>query len=276
MPTVENPLVVLITGCDSGIGRAAALALNERGWVVAATVHREEGRAALEQAGVTVFQLDVTDEAAARAVVAEVGERLGGPDAVVANAGRGLFGCFEELHLDEVRSLMEVNLLGAMAVVQPALPTLRDRGGRVVLVSSVAGRLAGPGSTAYSASKFAMNGWGECLRHELAPFGVPVVLVEPGSTDTAFFANRLTGRGVGGSAWAPINARIGELQRALEARRDPVEVAVRGVVRALEHPSPPLHIPTGRGARAQLLAHDLLPWPVYEALARLKLRLPRA
>ena len=132
--------VVLISGCSRGIGHHAALALARRGWTVIGTLRGEEGRAELEAAGVQTTRLDVCDEAGARRVVAEVLARHGGLDAVVANAGQGLFGCFEDLDSDEIRALFEINLFGAMHLVRAALPGLRTRRGRVVLISSVAGR----------------------------------------------------------------------------------------------------------------------------------------
>ncbi|MCB9744747.1 MAG: SDR family oxidoreductase [Alphaproteobacteria bacterium] len=268
--------VILVTGCSRGVGRALALERASRGWTVVATLRGEAGRAPLEAAGVEVEALDVTDGPAHDALVARVLARHGRLDAVVANAGAGLFGCFEDLDDAEIRALFEVNLLGVMSLLRAALPALRVSRGRVVLISSVAGLMAAPGSSAYSATKFALEGLGESLRHELAPFGVRVVLVEPGPTDTGFFAARGRGARVGQGPYAAITRRLEDLHAQMSAQREPAHVVVQGVARALDGRAPPLRIATGEGVAVQILAKRLLPWPVYEAVARLKLRLPRS
>lgn len=270
------PKRAFITGCSRGIGLATALALRERGWTVTATLRGGQGEAELRAAGVHISKVDVTDEAALRAAVDAAIARDGGLDAVVANAGAGLFGCFEDLELAELRGLFELNVFGAMTLVHAALPALRAARGRVVVVSSVAGRMAAPGSTAYSATKFAVEGWAEGLRHELAPMGVTVALVEPGPTDTGFFTARGRGSRVGTGPYAAITRRLETLHAELGASKEPVQSAVDGVLAALSRPHPPLRIVTGRSASMQLMALRLLPWRVYEAIAKRKLALPRA
>jgi NAD(P)-dependent dehydrogenase (short-subunit alcohol dehydrogenase family) len=265
---------VLITGCSRGIGLHTALALAQRGWRVTATLRGDEGRAILEEAGVRVAHLDLLDQPLERAreIVAEHGPL----DALVANAGYGLFGCFEDLEPDEIRQLLEVNLFGAMASARAALPALRASRGRLVLVGSIAGRRAAPGSSAYNCSKFALEGWAEALRHELAPFGVPVVVVEPGLTRTGFASARVRGRRVGGGAYQAITERLDALHRAKADDGAPVDSAVRAIVRALEQRSPPLRIQPTASARAEVLATRLLPGALYELLVRTVVRLPRA
>ncbi len=265
--------VVIITGCSRGIGRHAALALAARGWTVVGTLRSDAGRDVLEGAGVEVEHLDVTDAAGAAAVVDAVLARHGRLDAVVANAGRGLFGCFEDVDDTEIRALFDVNLFGAMHIVRAALPALRAARGKVVLVSSIAGRRGAPGSGSYNATKFALEGWGEALRYELAPFGVSVTLVEPGATESGFLDSRGRGARVGGGVYAGVTARLQQLHAELTASREPVDVVVEPLVRILEADSPPLRVPTGRSTRWMLLAGRLLPWRVYDALVRRKLRL---
>lgn len=266
--------VVLITGCSRGIGRASALALAARGWTVVGTLRGEEGREALLRGGVEVVNLDVTDREATEAVVEALVARHGGLDAVVANAGRGLSGCFEDLDPAQVSAIFDLNLFGAMHTVRAALPSIRARRGRVVLLSSVAGCRAAPGSGAYNASKFALEGWGEALRFELLPFGVQVVLVQPGATESGFADARQVGSRVGSGPYAAISARLRVLLEENARDRAPVDVVVAAVVRALEAPRPPFRMPTGRGTRAQILARRLLPWPIYQAVVRRKLALP--
>lgn len=267
--------VVLITGCSRGIGHALALALAGRGWTVVATLRDGSGRAALQQAGVQTAQLDVTDLPGSLALVAEIVARHGRLDAVVASAGRGLTGCFEDLDPDQVRDIIEVNVFGAMNTVRAALPAVRAARGRVVLISSIAGTRSAPGSSAYSASKFALEGFGESLRHELAPFGVQVVMIEPGATATGFVAARGVGARTGTGTYAAISGRLRQLLDENSADPEPVSVVVDGLLVALEGRRPPFRIPTGRGVRAQILARRLLPWRAYERLVRTKLALPK-
>ena len=270
----KTPRTVLITGCSRGIGHHAAIALAQRGWRVFATTRDDAGRAALEGAGVQVATLDLLDgpEARVRAII----HGAGGIDALVANAGYGLFGCFEDLDPDEWRQQLEVNLFGTVACARAALPSLRQRHGRLVVVGSIAGRRAAPGSSAYNCSKFALEGWAEALRYELQPFGVPVVLVEPGLTQSGFHQARVRGRRVGIDAYGAITRRLEALHKQKEGQGAPVDTAVRSIIQALEHPSPPLRIFPTASARAEVLAPRLLPGAIYERLVRAVLRLPRA
>ena len=181
----------------------------------------------------------------------------------------------EDLDPDEFRRQLEVNLFGTLACARAALPSLRQRHGRLVVVGSIAGRRAAPGSSAYNCSKFALEGWAEALRFELAPFGVPVVLVEPGVTRSGFAQARVRGRRVGSGVYAAITARLDAIHSD-KGQAAPTATAVRSVIQALERRSPPLRIIPTAGARAELLAAGLLPWTLWERLASTKLRLPRA
>jgi NAD(P)-dependent dehydrogenase (short-subunit alcohol dehydrogenase family) len=264
---------VLITGCSSGIGHHAALTLAQRGWRVIATTRSDTGRRALEAAGVHIEPLDLLDEPEAR--VRTIIDDHGPIDALVANAGYGLLGCFEDLEPREFRANLEVNLFGTVACARAALPGLRARHGRLVVIGSIAGRRAAPGSSAYNSSKFALEGWAEALRYELAPFGVPVVIVEPGLTRSGFQQARLRGHRVGSGPYAAITRRLDALHKANADKVEPVSTAVASIVQALEQPSPPLRIVPTRGAQLELLAARLLPWPVWERLVAWKLKLPR-
>lgn len=264
--------VVLITGCSRGLGQDAALALARRGWTVVATLRGVEGRADLEAAGVEVVTLDVTDEASVRAVVEQTAARHGRLDAVVANAGRGIFGCFEDVDMDQARAVFDVNVFGVFHTAASALPHLRASRGTLVVISSVAGKRSTPGSSIYNASKAAVEGWGEALALELDPFGVRVVLVEPGATESGFATSVWTAARAGSEPYADITERLGVLRREAFAKPDPASVVTDAVVRALTDPDPPLRIPTGKGTRAQILAVQLLPWSIYRAVARWKLR----
>ena len=183
---------VLLTGASSGIGRATVLRLARRGGLVFAGVRRrEDGDALVRDAGPNVRPviLEVTSEisiAAARAQLeAQPGLQL---DGIVNNAGIAVAAPLEILPLPELRRQFEVNFFGAIAVTQAFLPLLRRTRGRVVNVSSIQGKFAAPFVGAYAASKFALEGASDALRLELRPFGVRVILIEPGAVKTPIWS----------------------------------------------------------------------------------------
>lgn len=182
---------VLITGTSTGFGRETALYLAERGFRVYATMRdltrRDDLEAAAAQRGVAlrVLRLDVTDQASIGAAIGTIVEETGGIYGLVNNAGQYVRGFFEDLLDEEIRQIFEANVFGIMAVTRAALPHMRRAGqGRIVMISSVAGRIGGPTACAYSASRFAEEGFGECLSQEIVPLGIHVSLVEPGISKT--------------------------------------------------------------------------------------------
>ena len=266
--------VVLITGCSRGIGQAAALRLATAGWTVVATLRSETGREVLEQAGVNVLSMDVTAPDQVRAGVAQIVAEYGRIDALVANAGVGLFGCFETLSEAETRKVMEVNFFGVLDCAREVLPHLRERQGRLVVISSIAGRRSAPGSSLYNASKFAIEGWAEGLSYELTPFGVKVVLVEPGPTESGFFDTNATGsREL--AAYAPLNARLDELRAGVADKCVPVEVVTQAIECALTLKNPPLRMPTGTNTKLQLLVKGGLPDRWWRGLVKTAVKLPK-
>jgi NAD(P)-dependent dehydrogenase (short-subunit alcohol dehydrogenase family) len=244
--------VACVTGCDSGIGRATALALHERGWRVYATGLDAAAMTTLDDRGLVVRELDVTDPDDAGEVLAEVEEREGRLDCLVNNAGVGLTAALETTTPDELRSVLEVNVVGTHRVTREALPLLRRTGGRVVTVTSVVGRHALPAMGAYSASKHALEGLGDVLRWEVAEQGVEVVLVEPPTTRTGFVDRVLDGLAERRAADDPDERRYERLYRLLtwwlpwlaRVGASPEQVA-RTVVRAAETDRPRTRYPVG-------------------------------
>jgi NAD(P)-dependent dehydrogenase (short-subunit alcohol dehydrogenase family) len=177
--------VALVTGASSGIGEAVARRLLAGGWVVYAGARRLDRMAVLSQAGARAVALDVTDDASARDAVDRVVVETGRLDALVNNAGYGAYGALEDVPLEEGRRQFEVNLFGAARLIQLAAPHMRrQRAGRIVNVSSIGGKIHEPMGSWYHATKFALEGLSDCLRMELAPFGVDVVVVQPGAIRT--------------------------------------------------------------------------------------------
>ncbi|MEV0014499.1 oxidoreductase [Streptomyces tendae] len=186
----------LITGVSTGLGRAFAEAALAAGHSVVGTVRSEEGLRAFEELAPGTAHgrlLDVTDDDAVPGVVAEVEQNVGPLDVVVANAGYGLEGTFEETPLAEVRRQFEVNVFGAAATLQAALPHMRRRRrGHLMAVTSMGGLMAVPGMSAYCGSKFALEGILEALGKEVAQFGIHVTAIEPGSFRTDWAGRSMT------------------------------------------------------------------------------------
>lgn len=266
--------VVLVTGCGSGFGLLAAVEAARRGHTVYAGLRRRDGADELTAAAgpldVRPLQLDVTREDEREAAVAEILRAHGRIDALVNNAGRPLGGFLETLDEDELRDLFDVNVVAPWALTRACLPAMRSQGrGTVVMVSSMSGRMALPGLGAYAASKFALEGMSEAWRHELAPFGVRVVLIEPGPYRTAILGrNRVLTRNA--SAAGPYAAWTRHLDRVLESRMervagDPQEVATR-ICDVIEAERPALRHPMGRGSLARTLLLRAAPFGVVERL----------
>ena len=184
---------VLVTGASTGIGRATALRLDAAGYTVFAGVRKEADARDLAQAGsdrLAAVSLDVTKadqiESAREQLAEAVGEA--GLVGLINNAGVGGGGPVEFMELDELRGTLEVNLIGQVAVTQAFIPLLRKAKGTIVFIASIGGRVASPFMSPYNTSKFAVEALAESLRHELRPWEIEVVVVEPGSIDTEIWA----------------------------------------------------------------------------------------
>jgi NAD(P)-dependent dehydrogenase (short-subunit alcohol dehydrogenase family) len=182
---------VLVTGASSGIGRATVRRLDAAGWKVFAGVRKEEDAAALRAESserLEPVMLDVLDADAIAAAAERIGAEAGGLDGLVDNAGGAVPGPLEALPIEDFRRQVELNLTAQLAVTQAMLPAIRTARGRIVMVSSMGGRVALPFTGAYHAAKFGLEGLGDSLRQELAPWGIKVVLIEPGSIDTPIWS----------------------------------------------------------------------------------------
>jgi NAD(P)-dependent dehydrogenase (short-subunit alcohol dehydrogenase family) len=228
---------VLITGCSSGIGRAIAERLAEAGQRVYATARRPESIADLAAKGCETLALDVTDDESMRSAVARIEEAEGAVGVLVNNAGYGQSGAIEATPIEAVRRNFETNLFGYIRMAQLVLPGMRRQGfGRIVNMSSVAGRVTMPGSGPYSATKFAIEAMSDALRFEVRGFGVGVAIVEPGPIRTAFTSTANAGMPDGDGAYADYHAAVAKADAEADQSRllagDPDDVA-RAVERAV-------------------------------------------
>lgn len=257
---MDNP-VVLVTGASSGIGRSCAARLAAHGWtVVGASRRADPGE------GWTSIAMDVDDDASVSTGVAQVVREHGGVDAVVPCAGWGLAGAVEQTPLDQVRAQLETNFFGVVKTVTAALPSLRERAGRIVVISSIGGVIGLPFQAYYSASKFALEGWAEALAWEMKPFGVAVSLVQPGNFRTGFTGARRTVEASGDDPYRTARDKaIGQMASDEQAGADPAAVAA-AVERALLARRPRRRASVGPASeRAGVVAKRLLPARVFEA-----------
>ncbi|HKH81476.1 MAG TPA: oxidoreductase [Methylovirgula sp.] len=261
----------LITGVSSGFGRALAEAIFERGGKVAGTIRNEKAKTEFEKLApgkAFGILLDVTDEAAAGRGVKEAEEKLGGIDVLVNNAGYGFEGAVEEAMLADFRAQFDVNVFGAVAMMQSVLPHMRARRrGHIVNISSIGGLTAFPGVGAYNGSKFALEGISEALAKEVKHLGIKVTIVEPGA-----FRTDWAGRSLKQAAHTipDYDASVGAFRRGLAERNgrqpgDPRKAA-EAIMLAVESDEPPLHLLLGpdalrlAGEKLGSLTAEILKW----------------
>jgi NAD(P)-dependent dehydrogenase (short-subunit alcohol dehydrogenase family) len=259
----------LVTGASAGIGRACADELHAVGWAVTGASRR--GTTSGGWAGLV---MDVDDDDSVRTGVAGMLAAGGRIDALVACAGWGLAGAVEQCTIGEAKAQLETNFWGCVRVVQQVLPAMRGQGGgRIVLMSSIGGAIGIPFQAFYSAGKFALEGLGEALAYEVAPFGVHVTLVQPGNVKTDFTASRRMAQAADGDPvyGAALTKAVGLMERD-EANGVPAADVAAVVRRVLESRRPPRRVSVGKASeRAGLLAKRLLPFRAFEAAAKTSL-----
>jgi NAD(P)-dependent dehydrogenase (short-subunit alcohol dehydrogenase family) len=266
-----NPGVALVTGASSGIGYATARTLQNAGYRVFGTSRR----AATERSdGVTMLTCDVTDEASVAKLVDDLLAETGRIDLLVNNAGMGLLGGAEESSTAQAQALFDVNVFGVLRLTNAVLPTMRRQGkGRIVNLSSVLGFIPAPYSALYSSTKHAIEGYSESLDHELRPFGIRVVLVEPAYTRTSFEENLARPDqllDVYDSARAGMNVI---LRRALDTGDEP-EVVARTVLKAATDSGPKGRYAAGKMARQISFLRRFVPASAFDKSMRKQNGLP--
>jgi NAD(P)-dependent dehydrogenase (short-subunit alcohol dehydrogenase family) len=195
-PDNQGSLVAVVTGSSSGIGLATSLALARNGYLTYATMRNLAKRDSIESIAdkqhlpIRVVQLDVTDENSIKSAIESILSKAGRIDLLVNNAGYVLTGAFEDIGINEIKALYETNVFGVIRVTQAVLPIMRKQGsGRIINISSGAGKVGYPGDSAYVSSKFALEGLSESMAFEVEQFGIKTVLVEPGFVRTKIGEN---------------------------------------------------------------------------------------
>ena len=188
--------VALITGCSSGIGYETALMLGRNGFRTFATMRNTKKSDSLQEIirkeglDVSIQQLDVNDNASIENTINNIKNEANRIDVLINNAGFGLVGFFEDLTLDEIRDQFETNFFGVLNITKKIIPIMRlQKSGTIINISSGAGQVGFPGISAYVSTKFAIEGFSESLTYELLPYGIKVVIIEPGVIKTNFFRN---------------------------------------------------------------------------------------
>ena len=177
--------VVLITGASSGIGESAAILFHNSGFKVYGAARRVEKMKNLEEKGISTISLDITKEKSVVNCVNTILEKEGSIDVLVNNAGYGSYGAVEDVPLEEARHQFEVNIFGLARLTQLVLPKMRENHfGRIINISSMGGKVYTPFGAWYHATKHALEGWSDSLRFETKPFGIDVVIIEPGGIKT--------------------------------------------------------------------------------------------
>lgn len=261
----------LITGCSSGIGAALAQELHKQGWRVYATARRPETLAPLAQQGLDTLALDVNDDTSIAAAVARIEADVGSLDMLVNNAGFSQVGPVIDLSREDLRKQYETNVIAPVVMSRAALPLLRKAAGPtgealVVNVGSIVGLFTTPFAGAYCSSKAAVHSLSDAMRMELAPFGIRVVMIQPGGVRSAFgdhaeAAMRLPEDSVFQGMAAGVQARA----QAGQQGATPVEAFVVPVVASLLQSPPPAIIRGGKGSIKFPLLKKLLPLRLFDA-----------
>jgi NAD(P)-dependent dehydrogenase (short-subunit alcohol dehydrogenase family) len=272
----DKPPVAFVTGASSGFGLLVSVALASEGYRVLASMRDLDNRGRLEaaakEAGVTdrieIVQLDVTDFSAAETVIQDVIDRYGQIDLLVNNAGYAAGGFTEELAVEEWQRQFETNFFGLVAVTKAVLPSMRERrSGKIVNISSISGRIGFPSMGPYVASKFAVEGFSESLRLEMLPYGVHVILIEPGSYKTDIWS-----KGLGAVTINPNSPYIKEMEAILKYVNQVADTApapdevIQQIVQVAKSPYPKLRYPVGKGVKLGIVLKNVLPWKWWERM----------
>ena len=269
--------VALVTGASSGIGRATALRLAALGFTVHAAARRVERMSDLANHGIHVESLDVTDDGSMVTVVDKIVSEHGRIDILVNNAGYGSYGAVEDVPIAEARRQFDVNVFGLARLTQLVLPHMRaQRDGYIVNISSMGGKIWEPLGGWYHAAKFAVEGLSDCLRAEVAEFGIKVVVVEPGSI-TSEWATISADNLEAISADTPYRGQAKLIARGLRKSdtsflASEPEVVAEAIGKAVQRTKPRTRYPVGGGARTFLFAHRVLTDRGFDRFIRLVYR----
>ena len=271
---MKSNKVILLTGASSGIGYDTAVALAQQGHKVYAAARRVERMEPLRQYGIVPLKMDVTDEASMQEGVKTLLDTEGRIDVLINNAGYGYFGAVENVPMDDARNQLEVNVFGLARLCQLVLPTMRaQHSGRIINTASVAGRSVFYYGGWYHVSKYAVESLSDAMRMELKPFGIDVVIIEPGAIKTNWgiiAADHLI-ESSKGTAYEQTGTMMANNLRNMYLSNTISDPAVvrKAIVRAVNARRPCTRYRIGRMANAIVFFHWLLPTRWWDAFLRL-------
>ena len=268
-----NKKVALVTGASSGIGEATVHRLLQDGYLVYAAARRMDRMQPLEAAGAKLIALDLTDDASIVATIEKIHSETGRLDALINNAGYGSYGALEDVPLAEGRRQFEVNLFGLARLIQLSTPMMRaQKSGRIVNITSIGGKMHEPLGSWYHATKYAVEGLSDCLRMELAPFGIDVTIVEPGAIKTEWsgIAQQSLLEYSGRTAYAPYAQSHAKMLAGGDknAMASPPSVVANTIATSLAAGRPKTRYATGGGARTILFLRRVLSDRMFDGLMR--------
>jgi len=254
--------VVLITGASSGIGKETARLLSQRGYKVYGAARRTDKMKELEQFGVKLLEMDVTDDDSMTAGITSIIKNEGRIDVLVNNAGYGSYGALEDVPISEAKYQFEVNIFGLARLTQLVLPYMRQQhSGRIINISSIGGRIGEPHGAWYHATKFAVEGLSDSLRMELKEFGIDVVVIQPGAikTEWAGIAREKMLQTSGNTAYSYLTQKHAAMFEKADGKMgsDPVVIA-RTIEKAVTASKPKTRYAAGSGAKPILMARSIL------------------
>jgi short-subunit dehydrogenase len=266
-----NETVVLLTGASSGIGKATARQLLQKGYIVYGTARRVEKMADLKQMGAHVLAMDVTDDASMVEGVNQIAKENGGVDILINNAGYGSYGAIEDVDMVEAKRQFEVNVFGLARLTQLVLPHMRqNKFGKIVNITSMGGKIYTPLGGWYHATKFAVEGLSDCLRFETKQFGIDVIVVEPGGIKTEWgdIATDAVLKTSGSTAYSELAHQATNLMKSSyeNPKISEPKVIADTILKAITSRQPKTRYVAGYMAKTYLLFRKILPDRMFDKL----------
>ncbi|PLW96287.1 MAG: short-chain dehydrogenase/reductase [Marinilabiliales bacterium] len=249
--------IALITGASSGIGESAALLLKNEGYIVYGAARRTDKMIHLKEHGINILPLDITDDESIQKCVKTIVDKEGRIDILVNNAGYGSYGAVEDVPLEEAKRQFEVNIFGLARITQLILPKMRENNfGRIINISSMGGKVYTPFGAWYHATKHALEGWSDSLRLEVKPFGIDVVVIEPGGIKTPWGSiaadNLRKTSGTGPYAERAMKAADGTEKMYTSNRLSHPDVIGKVILKAAKTKRPKTRYAKGMGAKISI------------------------
>lgn len=263
--------VALVTGASSGMGKDFAKALLREGMVVYVAARRIEQMDDLKMLGAIPLKMDITNHDEVGACLQQISEYHGGVDVLINNAGFGMYGAMEDTLIEDARYQFEVNLFGLAHLTQLVIPHMREKqAGEIINISSIGGKIYSPLGSWYHATKHALEGWSDCLRLELAQFGIDVVIIEPGAIKTEF-ADVMVGPMIERSGQGKYAGMVNSLAELLRKEYDqgggsePL-VITRLVLKAIQSSKPKTRYAAGKYSGVMLFMRKVLSDRLFDRL----------